>query len=42
MDNNKNKQVKAEQTKQPEKTIAELQKEIRLDNRRRFLRGQRV
>ncbi len=27
---------------QPSKTIAELQKEIRLENRKRFLRGQRV
>jgi hypothetical protein len=37
------KEVKTKQAvEQPSKTLAELQKEIRLENKKRFLRGQRV
>lgn len=37
------KEVKTKQTvEKPSKTLAELQKEIRLENKKRFLRSQRV
>lgn len=37
------KEIKTKQAvDKPSKTLAELQKEIRLENKKRFLRGQRV